>query len=113
LPAKIRVRFAPGDEESIHLVDLREVSRIIGFAAGDGVEGLARRRLHQVRAAVYDGFGSRFTRRRHRPFELETFLLQKAAGHGQDQRRIKSRKQRELYFYLAHLLSSLSVTCVS
>ena len=49
MPVEVRLRLTPGDEKTVHLVDLGEVDRGRGGALFERVEGLARSGLDDVR----------------------------------------------------------------
>ena len=96
------LHFAQINEMDGFFISAREVPRVFAPARGDRVESLARRRLHDIGAAVIDRIGRRLALRRYRPGVFETLVFQKTAGHGQNQRRVKRRKQRELDINLGH-----------
>ena len=92
MPVEVIVGVTRADEKPVHLVDLREVQRVVGFTALDRIEGLARRRLHDMRTAVSNRIHRGNPGGRYRPFVIEPLAFQEPARHGDDQRRVKRRK---------------------
>ncbi len=112
MPVEVRLRLTPGDEKTVHLVDLGEVDRGRGGALFERVEGLARSRLDDVRRAVLDGGHRGRARGRYGPVEIQALLFKKAARHGDNQRGVKSREKGELNMDRAHV-GSLAVVNAS
>ena len=95
-PVEIRIRVAPGQEEAVRLVDLREMDHAGNLASRQRTERLAERRLHDMGRVVLQGCNGGNPRQRDRPVGLQPLFGQEAAGHCGDERRIEGREHGEL-----------------
>ena len=96
VPAELRFGRAADEEKAVHLVDLCKVQRGRLLALLKGAEALRGRGLGDVDRAIEQAGDRRGPRRRHRMPGAQVFLLEKAARHGGDERRVERRKTREL-----------------
>src|SRR5262249_26029808 len=87
---------AAGQEETVLLVDLCEVERRRLLALLQRAEALRRGRLRHVHRPVDQPGNGRFSRRGYRVLGLQALLLQEAARHGGNERRIERRETGEL-----------------
>jgi hypothetical protein len=96
LPRKVRIGCPAGDEEPVHLVDLRKMNCRRRLARGQGCKGLAWSGLDDIGPAFLQCLHRGDPGRRDRPFGFQPFGLQEPTGHHRDKRRVESREQREL-----------------
>src|SRR4030095_4021312 len=96
VPRERRIGPARREEKAVLLVDLREVHRRRRLTLLEGSEALRGRGLADVHCAVHQALDRRLTGRRHGMRGPQPLRLEKPAGEGRDQRRVKSREAGEL-----------------
>ena len=96
VPREVLVGAAAGEEEAVLLVDLGEVQRRRLLALLERQETLGWRRLGDVHGSVRQAGNPGLAGRRNRMLSRQPLLLQEAARHRGDQRRIECGKSGEL-----------------
>src|SRR5262249_43168213 len=96
VPRELWIGRAPGEEEAILLVNLREVNDRRRLILLEGAEALRGRRLADVHGARHHPVDGRLADRGDRVLGLQAFVLQEAAGDRGDQWRVERREAREL-----------------
>src|SRR5262249_51491302 len=96
IPRETGIGGARGEEEAIHLVDLREVHDGRRLSMLERTETLRWRGLADVYDACHHALDSRLPRWRDGVLRGEAFLGEEAARDGRDERRIESGKTGEL-----------------